>query len=58
MYRELLQSGIQVKIIGDSIAAGCGSSDDDRSGPVILTVGGRDHKEQLGKKCWASLVGA
>lgn len=58
MYRELLQSGIQVKIIGDSIAAGCGSSDDDRSGPVILTVGGRDHKEQLGKKCWASLFGA
>ena len=58
MYRELLQSGIQVKIIGDNIAAGCGSSDDDRSGPVILTVGGRDHKEQLGKKCWASLFGA
>lgn len=47
MYRELLQSGIQVKIIGDGVAAGSGSSDDDRSGPVILTVGGRDHKEQL-----------
>lgn len=58
MYRELLQSGIQVKIIGDGVAAGSGSSDDDRSGAVILTVGGRDHKEQLGKKCWASLFGA
>ena len=26
MYRELLQSGIQVKIIGDGVAAGSGSS--------------------------------
>ena len=55
MYREKLQEGIQIKIIGDSITAGSGSSDDDRSGKVILQIDGRDYKEQLGKKCWASL---
>ena len=58
MYRQLLQSGVQVKIVGDSISAGSGSSDDNRSGPVILTIDGKDYKEQLGKKCWASLFGS
>lgn len=58
MYKQLLERGIQVKIIGDSIAAGSGSSDDNRSGPVILNIGGKDFKEQLGRKCWASLFAA
>lgn len=55
MYKELLLEGIQIKIIGDSITAGSGSSDDDRSGKVILTIDGKNYKEQLGRKCWASL---
>lgn len=58
MYKRLLEGGIQVKIIGDGIAAGSGSSDDNRGGPVILTVGGMDFREQLGRKCWASLFAA
>ncbi|PNV59878.1 hypothetical protein C0033_21605 [Clostridium sp. chh4-2] len=55
VYQKLLLSGIRIKIIGDSITAGSGSSDDSRSGPVILTINGKEYKEQMGKLCWASL---
>ena len=61
MYRELLQSGIQVKIIGDGVAAGSGSSDDDRSGPVILTVGEGTTRnnwvKSAGRPCSARMSG-
>ena len=58
MHEKLLQTGVRIKIIGDSISAGSGSSDDNRSGDVILTIDGREYKEQKGKLCWASLLGS
>jgi lysophospholipase L1-like esterase len=51
-----LEKGATIKLIGDSITAGGGSSDNDRSGEVFINIGGVQFRRQLGRKCWASLL--
>ena len=51
-----LEKGAIIKLLGDSITAGGGSSDNDRSGEVFITIEGIEFKRQLGQKCWASLL--
>lgn len=51
----MLEVGATIKLIGDSITAGGGSSDNNRSGEKIVTIDGITYQRQLGKKCWASL---
>lgn len=50
----LLENGATIKLIGDSITAGEGSSDDNRSGEPIISTAGETFKRQLGTKCWSS----
>lgn len=52
---EMLEVGATIKLIGDSITAGGGSSDNNRSGEEIVTIDGITYLRQLGTKCWASL---
>lgn len=49
--RDLIRSGCHIKLLGDSLTIGTGSSDDDRSGSLIYPPFYR----QKGKLCWASL---
>ncbi len=53
--KSVFKSNKTIKLLGDSITAGAGSSDDCRDGEVIATIDGQVFKRQLGKKCWASL---
>lgn len=52
---ELLKNGATIKLIGDSITAGGGSSDNNRSEDIFLTIGDKEFRRQLEQKCWASL---
>lgn len=52
---SMLEKGAVIKLLGDSITAGGGSSDNDRSGEVFITIGENEYRRQLGNKCWASL---
>lgn len=52
---DMLKNGATVKLIGDSITAGCGSSDNNPSGETFMTMGTKKFNRQLGNKCWASL---
>lgn len=47
-----IKSGCNVKLLGDSLTAGSGSSDSDLSGRVIYPP----FRRQRGKRCWASLL--
>lgn len=49
-----IRSGCSVKLLGDSLTAGSGSSDNDLSGRVIYPP----FRRQRGKRCWASLLSA
>lgn len=51
-----LEKGAIVKLIGDSITAGGGSSDNNRIGEVIININGNEYRRQVGEKCWASLL--
>ena len=53
--KEQLQQGIIIKLLGDSITAGAGSSDDYRCGEEIIVIDGVRHQQQLGQQCFASL---
>jgi lysophospholipase L1-like esterase len=55
--KAILKKGASIKLIGDSITAGGGSSDNNRSGETFITIDGIEFKRQLGQKCWASLLG-
>ncbi|MCD8077438.1 MAG: hypothetical protein LUE63_03525, partial [Lachnospiraceae bacterium] len=57
-WQSLLEQGVRLKIIGDSIGAGSGTSDDNRSGPVFFHMEGKVYKRQLGKKGWAARLAA
>lgn len=50
--RDLIQSGCHIKLLGDSLTIGAGSSDDDRTGPLIYPP----FYSQKGSRCWASLL--
>lgn len=50
--RDLIRSGCHIKLLGDSLTIGTGSSDDDQSGPLIYPPFYR----QKGTRCWASLL--
>ena len=54
--KAILKRGAIIKLIGDSITAGGGSSDNNRSGELFITIDGIQFKRQLGQKCWASLL--
>lgn len=54
--KEMLERGAMIKLLGDSITAGGGSSDNNRSGETIITIDEIEFKRQLGQKCWASLL--
>lgn len=56
IIKEILEKGAIINLIGDSITAGAGSSDDSRSGEIFITIDGTDFKRQIGQKCWASLL--
>lgn len=49
-----IRSGCNIKLLGDSLTAGSGSSDSDLSGRVIYPP----FRRQRGKRCWASLLSA
>lgn len=49
-----IRNGCNVKLLGDSLTAGSGSSDSDLSGRVIY----HPFRRQRGKRCWASLLSA
>lgn len=49
-----IRNGCNVKLLGDSLTAGSGSSDSDLSGRVIYPP----FRRQRGKRCWASLLSA
>ena len=49
-----IRGGCNVKLLGDSLTAGSGSSDSDLSGRVIYPP----FRRQRGKRCWASLLSA
>jgi lysophospholipase L1-like esterase len=51
-----LEKGAIIKLIGDSITAGGGSSDNNRRGEVFITIDGIEFRRQLGQKCWAALL--
>lgn len=50
--RDLIRSGCHIKLLGDSLTIGVGSSDDDRTGVLIYPPFHR----QKGQRCWASLL--
>lgn len=50
--RNLICSGCHIKLLGDSLTIGVGSSDDDRTGALIYPPFYR----QKGQHCWASLL--
>lgn len=54
--KGILEKGAVINLIGDSITAGGGSSDNSRSGEIFITIDGIDFKRQMGQKCWASLL--
>lgn len=54
--KSLLEKGVVVKLLGDSITAGAGTSDDNRTGEIITMIDGEIFERQVGKKCWASLL--
>lgn len=56
IIKAMLEKGAVIKLIGDSITAGGGSSDNNRSGEIFITINGIEFKRQLGQKCWASLM--
>ena len=47
-----IRNGCNVKLLGDSLTAGSGSSDSDLSGRVIY----HPFRRQRGKRCWASCL--
>ena len=47
-----IRRGCNVKLLGDSLTAGSGSSDSDLSGRVIYPP----FRRQRGRRCWASLL--
>lgn len=51
---QRIRNGCNIKLLGDSLTAGSGSSDSDLSGRVIYPP----FRRQRGKRCWASLLGA
>lgn len=51
-----LEKGAIIKLLGDSITAGGGSSDNNRAGEVIININGNEFRRQIGEKCWASLL--
>lgn len=51
---QVIRGGCGVKLLGDSLTAGSGSSDCDLSGRVIYPP----FRRQRGRRCWASLLGA
>ena len=54
--KAILEKGTVINLIGDSITAGGGSSDNNRSGEIFITIDGIEFKRQQGQKCWASLL--
>lgn len=54
IIKGILEKGAIINLVGDSITAGGGSSDDSRSGEIFITIDGTDFKRQMGQKCWAS----
>ena len=50
----LIKSGCRIKLLGDSLTIGSGSSDSDLSGRVIYPP----FRRQRGRRCWASLLEA
>lgn len=48
----LIQGGCRIKLLGDSLTIGSGSSDSDLSGRVIYP----SFRRQRGRRCWASLL--
>ena len=51
---ECIRSGCTVKLLGDSLTIGSGSSDSDLNGTVIYPP----FRRQKGSRCWASLLSA
>lgn len=52
----ILRDDTQIKIIGDSIAAGRGSSDCTFDGEYIIKTDGRKYYRQTGKKYWGGVL--
>ncbi len=50
--RAQIRSGCHIKLLGDSLTIGAGSSDDDRTGELIYPP----FYGQKGARCWASLL--
>jgi len=55
MKQIRVNNSSRITIIGDSLAAGRGSSDCSFDGEFILKFEGRKYYGQTGKKCWASI---
>lgn len=47
--RTMLKKGVVVKLLVDSITAGAGASDDNRTGEIITMIDGEIFERQVGK---------
>lgn len=47
---------LRLKLLGDSITAGAGSSDFSPQGPAFVRVGGVSHRRNTGRRSWAALL--
>ncbi len=51
-----IRSGCHLKLLGDSLTIGVGSSDDSRVGPLLCPSTDLPYRQQTGRRCWASLL--
>lgn len=56
MYKDILAKGVKIKIIGDSVAAGAGSSMSFKTEEVIMEENGKKFLRRIAPNSWWGLL--